>query len=263
MHRDFEWLKGKHGDEARNILEKICLDVFVKEYPNDDVQYVKPNPGDGGIDVYVSHENDDFTIIQCKYFLGEIDSSRKGNIKKSFKKALETKGSGLTKWVLCIPEGLTLKEQLWWEEWKKTQKKEFHDKYNKKLKINLLNGDKFLSLIKQHNLYEEYFETERVDKVLVEKLIKNDEKKEINNKLYALIGTIAEGDYIERSLVTWIDQVMYLRGHRVFKESAFFNYLDQLNQLMAYHSGPKNEEYAKKNFDLRNRIIEEYKKLDL
>lgn len=141
MNRDFNWLMEKYGDESRNILEKICLDVFNKKYVDDEVQDVKPNPGDEGIDVFVSHENDDFTIIQCKFYLGELTSSRKSAIKDSYKKAIDTKGNIITTWILCTPKVFTNKEQDWWEKWKKDKKKEYKEKYNKTLKISLLSGN--------------------------------------------------------------------------------------------------------------------------
>lgn len=263
MHRDFKWLYEKHGDEARNILERICLEVLELEYPNDEVQDVRTTQGDGGIDVFISHENGDFTIVQCKFYLDDLNSSRKENIKKSYKRAIATKGDILTRWVLCTPKVFSNKEHDWWEEWKSESKKEFKNEKNKKLKVGLLSGNKFMRLIKKHGLYEEYFEVERVDKALVDKLINNDDKKKINEKLYVLIGLISHGDYFESELVSFIDQVMYLSEHRIFKGNDIFYYLDQLNQLIAFHSGPKGFEYEEKELELRKSIIEEYRKLDL
>lgn len=263
LHRDFKWLYEKHGDEARNLLEKICLEVLELEYPNDEVQDVRPTQGDGGIDVFISHENGDFTIIQCKFYLDDLNSSRKGHIKSSYDRAVSTKGDVLTKWILCTPKVFSNKEHDWWEEWKSERKKEFKDNYSRKLKIRLLSGNKFMRLIKKHGLYEEYFEVERVDKALVDKLINNDDKKKINDKLYILIGFISRGDYFESELVSFIDQVMHLSKHRIFKGNSFFYYLDQLNQHIALHSGPKGVEYEEKELELRKSIIEEYKKLDL
>lgn len=197
--------------------------------------------------------------------MDDLNSSRKDNIEKSYERAVVTKGDILTKWILCTPKVFSNKEHDWWEKWKLERKKEFKDNNNKKLRLGLLSGNKFMRLIKKHGLYEEYFEVERVDKALVDKLVNNDGKKKINDELYVLIGLIRRGDYFESELVSFIDQVMYLSEHRIFKGNGFFHYLDQLNQLMSFHSGPgsKGFKYEEKELELRKSIIEEYEKLDL
>ncbi|WP_214786234.1 hypothetical protein [Exiguobacterium sp. s183] len=263
MERGFNWLQEKHGDESRNILERICLHVFESEFLEDDVQDVKPSPGDDGIDVFINHQNGNFTVIQCKFYLDSLTSSRKSNISKSYNKAIKTKEDTITKWILCTPKVFTNKEHNWWGEWKEKRKDEFEKKTGRNLEIGLLSGNKFMKLIKKHKLYEEYFEVERVDKHLIDKLLSNDEKKRIHDEMYKLIGVISSGDYIDEHLIMWIDQVEYLSCHRFFNESDIFHYLNLLSQLIAFESGPKDIKYQEKEFEYRKKIIEEYKKLNL
>lgn len=263
MNRDFKWLYDKHGIEARNILEKICLAVIEREYPNDEVQDVRTTQGDDGIDVFIDHEDGRFSIYQCKFYLDNLNSSRKGNIEKSFKRALQTKGNILTRWVLCTPKVFSTSEHEWWKSWKQNHKEEFKKEYSRELKIGLLSGNKLMNLIKKHGLYEEYFEVERVDKDLITKLIKNDEDKFLNEKLYYLMGLISRGDYTESNLVTAIDEVKFLSEHRAFKDSKMFGYLNDLNKHIAFHSGYKDMEYHEKIEEYRENIVIEYSKLNL
>lgn len=278
MHRDFRWLYEKHGDEARNILERICLEVLEFEYPSDEVQDVRTTQGDGGIDVFISHENKDFSIFQCKFYLDDLNSSRKSSIKKSFERAVETKGDILTKWVLCTPRVFSNKEHDWWEDWKKSTKENFESTHNRKLKIGLLSGNKLMRRIKKYKLYEEYFEVERVDEKLVDKILKNydkkmikDDNKIIHDKLYILAGQINSGEYFESNLVDNIDQVMYLKDHKLFKGNDFFYYLSELGMTISKNAGidPKQkthehkENYRKTIFELRKKAIKEYRKLNI
>ena len=66
-----------HGGDpgARDVFEKAMDELLRAENPGEEVHIVKASQGDGGIDVYVHHE-DGIDIYQCKFFMGSMDSSR-------------------------------------------------------------------------------------------------------------------------------------------------------------------------------------------
>ena len=63
-----------HGGEpgARDVFEKAMDELLRAENPGEEVHIVKASQGDGGIDVYVHHE-DGIDIYQCKFFMGSMD----------------------------------------------------------------------------------------------------------------------------------------------------------------------------------------------
>ena len=71
MERDFRYLRDKYGEAgARDIFEKICVELFQKKFEN--AYAVQASPGDDGIDVLVGDLDGDIIVYQCKYFIDGI-----------------------------------------------------------------------------------------------------------------------------------------------------------------------------------------------
>ncbi|MGG1791755.1 restriction endonuclease [Bacillus mycoides] len=256
MDRDFEWLWDNYKEGARTKFEEVCYSVYKMEYPKETVKRVRVTKGDGGVDVYVSHTNGGYTIVQCKFFRYEVGKSQKQQIRDSFRSAIKNHGDEITKWIICVPLQLSDKEHQWWLKWKKEREVEYN------IEMQLDDSDDLMNLIKNHNLYEEYFNTVRVDKEFIKDLIENDEKKRIHDRLYPLIS----GDYDMLDVISKVEELIDLKAHRVFKENQLINFLNELMMIFAYNAQDgviTNPEINEAIYDMRVRIIEEYEKLNL
>ena len=146
-----------HGGEpgARDVFEKAMDELLRAENPGEEVHIVKASQGDGGIDVYVHHE-DGIDIYQCKFFMGSMDSSRWSQIKNSFSKAMEPKGVKVLRWVLCMPREMQKEDIAKWDEFKK-------DRESHGVEIQLVDGNEIIQRMrdcdrkKGTNLIERYF----------------------------------------------------------------------------------------------------------
>ena len=109
-----------HGGEpgARDVFERVMEELLRAENPGKEVHIVKASHGDGGIDVYVHHENG-IDIYQCKFFMGSLNPSRWSQIKKSFSKAMESKGVKVLRWVLCMPREMQKDDIAEWDAFRK------------------------------------------------------------------------------------------------------------------------------------------------
>lgn len=109
-----------HGGEpgARDVFERVMEELLRAENPGKEVHLVKASRGDGGIDVYVHHE-DGIDIYQCKFFMGSMNPSRWSQIKKSFSKAMEPKGVKVLRWVLCMPREMQKEDIAEWDAFRK------------------------------------------------------------------------------------------------------------------------------------------------
>ena len=109
-----------HGGEpgARDVFERVMEELLRAENPGKEVHLVKASRGDGGIDVYVHHE-DGIDIYQCKFFMGSMNPSRWSQIKNSFSKAMEPKGVKVLRWVLCMPREMQKEDIAEWDEFRK------------------------------------------------------------------------------------------------------------------------------------------------
>ena len=108
-----------HGGEpgARDVFEKVMEELLRAENPGKEVHVVKAAQGDGGIDVYVHHD-DGIDIYQCKFFMGSMNPSRWSQIKDSFSKAMEPKGVKVLRWVLCMPREMQKEDIAEWDKFK-------------------------------------------------------------------------------------------------------------------------------------------------
>lgn len=67
MERDFRYLRDKYGDAgARDIFEKICIELFQKKFEN--AYAVQASPGDDGIDVLVGDLDGDIIVYRRAYY---------------------------------------------------------------------------------------------------------------------------------------------------------------------------------------------------
>ncbi|MGG2082594.1 hypothetical protein [Lysinibacillus pakistanensis] len=142
---------------AREKFEELCKSLIKNKFKEREVKGVRPNPGDGGIDIIVGKWTDEnVDIYQCKYFINGIGESQKNNIRDSFKRVLKTveeNGSKINKWHLCVPIELTNEERNWFDNWKEENEKE-------DLQIELIDAhDISMDLMKPEHfhIYCEYF----------------------------------------------------------------------------------------------------------
>ncbi|WP_148510036.1 hypothetical protein [Hungatella hathewayi] len=164
MERDFRYLKEQHGEAgARDLFEKICTELLQARYGND-AHNIRVSHGDGGIDILVGDLTKPIDNYQCKYFINGVGKSQKDQIRKSFKRAIETDVYKMNKWVLCVPCNFTVQEMAWWNKWREEQ-------YNKyKIKIELCDGGYLITQLKKYSIYEKAFDDDIrqvLDKILV------------------------------------------------------------------------------------------------
>lgn len=188
MERDFRYFRDKYGDAgARDKFENVCTELLQEMYG--DAYQIKPFPGDEGIDIYVGNFDNPINVYQCKYFLDGLGNSQKDQIRKSYKKCIETDKYELEKWFLCLPIILTIDETKWWTNWKKKMEKE-----NGK-DIKLIDGSRLLGLLKKNNLFRRVFDINDYEKIemIYKELV--EKKKYLQEVIYEL--DIDEIDYSE------------------------------------------------------------------
>lgn len=149
MERDFRYLRDKYGDAgARDIFEKMCVELFQKKYEN--AYAVQTSPGDDGIDVLVGDLSGEIVVYQCKYFIDGIADAQKTQIRESYKTVTEK--YRVSEWYLCVPILFTIDNHKWWSEWKSKQLQK------DKIKIDFFDGSRLLMLLKECELYDEIFD---------------------------------------------------------------------------------------------------------
>lgn len=166
MNRDFRHFRDKYQDAgARDIFETATRELIAAMFPNDSVETILASQGDDGIDIVKGNIGiEPISVYQCKFFLDKIDNSQRTQIKKSLKTAIESKNYTLKEWILVVPKfNLTLSEQKWWDKLKVTTKNDVN------LDIDLITGEKFISLSKKHKVYNKIFEIDealKIDEIL-------------------------------------------------------------------------------------------------
>lgn len=149
MERDFRYLRDKNGDAgAREIFEKICVNLFQKMFEN--AYSVKASPGDDGIDILVGDLDKPIVVYQCKYFIDGIGEVQKGQIRDSFNTV--TGKYSIKEWYLCVPIVFTVENHKWWSEWK-TEKQQTYC-----TQIELYDGSRLIGLLKQKDMYNTTFD---------------------------------------------------------------------------------------------------------
>lgn len=291
MERDFFYLVDKYGVEgARKKFEKICRDLFGKMYSN--TYAVEVNQGDGGIDVFVGNFNQEIKVIQCKFFIDGIKDSQKSNIRESFKTAISSNKYNMKEWILCIPRNLDLEQHKWWAKWK-----DKHEEDDDVI-IKLVDGDKLLLLMKHYGIYDEYFNTVRLDKDLIQDIIKNSEDRDnilfdkFNNEIRNYVKYFINHDFsivptpcnlvykLNQIIDEWqmpdkgfenkklekcrIDIISDMKQLTFFLESPIYFRAHHNPNFMMPNKDPERENFKfmqKGTFELRQNIVRSYEKM--
>lgn len=112
---------------ARAQFELFVLDLVKMEHPT--ANTVKGKGGrDWGIDTLVgSLSGGRLAIWQCKYVPAWEDDSPRGQVRTSFKSAIDHAAEHrytIATWTLCVPCALAPAEQRWFDGWASRQKRE-------------------------------------------------------------------------------------------------------------------------------------------
>lgn len=125
---DFRFLETRFGGPAgaRDAFERLIADIVGIVHP--DVQEVRANPGDWGIDAYVGDlgQGGEVHIWQSKYFINGFGKTQQSDVRESYKaasKAALENGYKIASWTLCVPCELDGPMLKWWEGWKKRTSK--------------------------------------------------------------------------------------------------------------------------------------------
>jgi len=156
MERDFNYFVEVYGIAgAREKFENVIASALQRLHSNKAYQ-VEVSKGDGGIDIFC--EGLDKPIIyQCKFFLKEISSSQKNQIRESFRTAAKNYPE-FKEWVLCIPKLLTESEHKWFCKFKDN---------NPLYKITLFDKTALLNLLKDTDEYNSVFNLISIEKSVI------------------------------------------------------------------------------------------------
>lgn len=150
MERDFRYFIERYGEKgASEKFEGACYNMLKHQYPYINVNRMRENPGDEGIDIYVGDLNEPIDVYQCKFFMNELHY---GNINKSLERAVYNKNYKLNEWYLLVPKRLNIQEDKTWSIWKKRKEEEYS------IKIHLMNGDEIILRMKDISIYDEIFD---------------------------------------------------------------------------------------------------------
>lgn len=109
---------------ARIAFEDACLLTLSTKFDGENVQGVRLQQGDGGIDIYVGYLGvEPIAVYQCKFFPDGVSESQKQQIRDSFRTANENENFQLRSWTLCLPQDLSLEEANWFDVWASKQTK--------------------------------------------------------------------------------------------------------------------------------------------
>lgn len=159
-----EWLyltKTYKVTGARAKFEEICESLYKKKFPRDNVKGVRVVLGDGGIDVFIGNYGvDPIIVVQCKFFLNGIGQSQEKQIRESFKTVVDSNDFTCSKWILCTPIELSVKEHKWWAGWKARQEEIYGDDF-----IELQDGADLIDDLKRFDLYDTVFDEHVKNKI--------------------------------------------------------------------------------------------------
>lgn len=203
MERDWSDFKALNGgiEGARAAFEVACEALIRNMYKSKNVQIVRANPGDEGIDIFVGEIGiEPIKIFQCKFFLEQISDSQQSQIRDSFKTAKGSSKFEIEEWILCIPKTMDIDENKWWSGWKsKTIKK--HN-----ISIALKNGNELISLMRYYEIYNSIFKINEAIKI--DDIVKgvNEIKARIENTSIKLNTPL---QYLSQQLKEWFNVLSY------------------------------------------------------
>lgn len=159
---------------ARDVFEDLCYKILDKHYPGRAIVSIN--------DIEEADTKNLNVIFVAKLFTDKITNSRKGQIRKAFKKFLTNRKNNNLKtyaWVFCVSHRLDNDEMLWWINWNTKMTKE-HE-----VNIQLIDGDYIVELAQKYKLYDEYFEEKQ--EIIEEKHEKLTENNEENDFPFELL----------------------------------------------------------------------------
>ncbi|MBB1643888.1 NACHT domain-containing NTPase [Sphingobacterium sp. UME9] len=146
---------------ARAKFEEICKSLYKKKFPRDNVKGVRVVVGDGGIDVFIGNYGvDPITVVQCKFFINGIGQSQEKQIRESFKTVVDSNDFTCSKWILCTPVELSVKEHKWWAGWKARKEEIYGEDF-----IELQDGADLIDDLKLFDLYDTVFDEHVKNKI--------------------------------------------------------------------------------------------------
>ncbi|CAJ58922.1 MULTISPECIES: serine/threonine protein kinase [Frankia] len=110
---------------ARGDFEMMIAQLVDALHPG--ARRISPNPGDGGIDVFLGRLDDGIIVWQSKYFMPRVVGKHRRQIEESFasaQKNARASGYRIDEWILCIPSSMDHPTTLWWDGWKRTRQAE-------------------------------------------------------------------------------------------------------------------------------------------
>ena len=218
MERDFKYFIEKYGEKgAPEKFEGACYNVLKHKYPYINVNRIKENPGDEGIDIYVGDFNKPIDVYQCKFYMNELHYA---GINQSLEKAVNNKYYKLNEWYLLIPKRLNIKESKIWSDWKERKEREHS------IKIHLINGDEIILLMKDFKIYDEIFHIK--ESIQLEYLYKLalEGNMEVKENMNFLIDKIVS--YINKRLV--LIKELYNNSYNI-KEYLLKNKVNSFKEL--------------------------------
>lgn len=137
---------------SREVFDDLCNDMLNSHYPGRKIL------SNNLLETTTKHT----VIYTTRYFRDELSSSRKGQIRKDFKKYLDFKKTNEINtfaWVCCIPYNLTTEEMNWWISWK-TKNAQEHE-----IIIELFDGNTIIDLAQRYNIFEKWFFNQSVENI--------------------------------------------------------------------------------------------------
>ncbi|MEN5195784.1 hypothetical protein [Sphingobacterium faecium] len=162
MSEEWSFLARRYKEAgAREKFEDICESLYKKKYPGYNVKGVRVVVGDGGIDIFIGNLGvDPVIVVQCKFFLNGIGQSQESQIRESFKTVVKSNDFTCSKWILCIPAKLSIREHKWWTAWKTKQEKQYGEHF-----IELHDGADLIDDLRTFDLYDTVFEEHVKNKI--------------------------------------------------------------------------------------------------
>ncbi len=152
---------------ARDSFESLCFDILDMHYPGRDI--ISSDEVEK-----ISSQNLNVVFLS-KFFFDELTNSRKGQIRKAFKKFINYKNKKNLKiyaWIFCVPYTLNEEEMKWWLTWKNKSSQEYS------INIQFFDGDYCLQLAKKYDLYNKWFTKSKAEKTSIKKEEEEEEDKE-------------------------------------------------------------------------------------
>jgi len=153
MRKNWEEFKQKYENEqfAREAFTTLCMELFEIHFQGKIIESVSQTASNFSKDKSK-------VIYLVKFFLEDLSSSRKGQIRKAFNDTLiayEKNTNQIFSWTLCIPMVFNEDELIWFVNWKTKMLEQ------NQINIQLFDGEFIIEILKKYNLYEKWFENKK------------------------------------------------------------------------------------------------------